>query len=75
MNEEYVRVIVENLPTTVKAFVFHDFDGNPIIVLNDRLSYFEKVKAYRHEMNHINNGDMDNPLYREYGNGEEYAAS
>ena len=66
MNDE-IRTILKDLPVSVKGFVFHDDDGQPVVVLNSRLSVERRKKAYRHEVEHIENGDMYNKDYDEYG--------
>ena len=68
MNDD-VRVIVEDLPTTVNGFVYHDCDGNPIIVLNARMPFEKRQKTYEHEKDHILNEELDDLNYLEYGNG------
>ena len=69
MNEE-VRTILQDLPLSVHGFVFHDDDGQPVVVLNSRLSVERRRKAYKHEVDHIKNGDMYNENYNEYGGTE-----
>ena len=62
-----VRTILQNLPVSVKGFCYHDDDGQPVVVLNARMSAERRMKAYRHELEHIKNGDMFNEDYCEYG--------
>ena len=66
-DHEEVRTILQDLPVSVHGFVFHDDDGTPVVVLNSRLSAERRMKAYRHEVEHIQNGDMYNTDYNEYG--------
>ena len=66
-NEQEIRTILQDLPVSVKGFVFHDDEGQPVVVLNSRLSAERRLKAYRHEVEHIENGDMYNQDYNEYG--------
>ena len=61
-----VTVIIQDLPTTVKGFVFIDCNSCPCIVLNARMPVEIQKQTYKHEMKHISNGDMDNNAYREY---------
>lgn len=62
-----VRTILQDLPVSIKGFVFHDDDGQPVVVLNSRLSAEKRMKAYRHELKHIENGEMYDTTYNEYG--------
>ena len=66
MNDEEIRTILLNLPVSVSGFVFHDDEGQPVVVLNARLSAERRLKAYRHEVEHIEKGEMYDPNYREY---------
>ena len=61
-----VTVIVRDLPTTVKGFVFKDCNSCPCIVLNARMPVEIQRQTYHHEMKHITSGDIDNKYYREY---------
>ena len=47
-----------DMPTTVRGFV-RDSCGDYTIVLNPRMSYEQQQKTYRHELYHIENGDLD----------------
>lgn len=58
--------ILDNLPTSVKGFCFHDNDGEAFIVLNARLTWEQNRKTYAHEKKHIARGDMYEPNYIEY---------
>ena len=64
---EEIRTILQDLPVSVHGFVFHDDDGQPVIVLNSRLSAERRRKAFDHEMEHIENEDMYNEDFNEYG--------
>ena len=46
------------LPGGIRGFVTKREDV-PIIVINDNLSYEAKVKAFVHEITHIERGDLD----------------
>lgn len=52
------KVIYEDLPTTIKAFI-KETDGFYDIVLNSRMAYNQNVKSYYEEMWHIKNNDLD----------------
>ena len=60
------RVILQDLPTSVRGFVFQGSDGDPVIVLNARLTREQNRKTYDHEKRHIERGDMYEPNYIEY---------
>ena len=66
-NNAEIRTILQDLPVSVNGFCFHDEDGQPVVVLNARQSAERRLKAYRHELEHIKNGEMDDPNYHEYG--------
>jgi hypothetical protein len=59
--------ILDNLPTTVRGFCFHDDDGEAFVVVNARLTREQNRRTYDHEKKHIDNGDMYEPTYNEYG--------
>ena len=62
-----VPVVLKDLPPRIRGFVCLGSDYNPCIVINSRLSKEQQQKTYRHELKHIENGDMDNLNFREYG--------
>lgn len=57
MNEIIVRVV--DLPYAVKAQTVLDQSGNYNIYINARLSAEEQLKAYEHELRHIDGQDFD----------------
>lgn len=61
------EVILQDLPTSVRGFVFQGDDGEPVIVVNSRLTREQNRKTYDHERGHIERGDMYEPTYNEYG--------
>lgn len=63
------RIILQDLPTSVRGFVFKDDDGEPVIVLNSRLSREQNRKTFRHEKKHIQNDELNEPTYNEYKEG------
>ena len=65
MSEE-IRTILQNMPVSIHGFCFHDDDGQPVVVLNARLSAEKRMKAYRHELEHIERGEMYDQTYIEY---------
>ena len=64
MNEN--EVIMADLPTSVRGFVFLDDEGEPVIVVNSRLTREQNRKTFRHERRHIRRGELTNTTYREY---------
>lgn len=58
--------LLMDLPTSVRGLVYHDDEGEPVIVLNSRLSHEQNRKTYKHECDHIDHGDMFEPTYTEY---------
>ena len=63
------RVVLQNLPTSVKGFCFLDEDGEPVVVVNSRLTWEQNVQAYEHEQRHIRNNELTEPSYIEYKEG------
>ena len=51
-------VALHPLPGGIRGFVTKREDV-PIIVINETLSYEEKVKAFVHEITHIERGDLE----------------
>ena len=61
------RVILLDLPTSVRGFVFLDENGDPAIVLNARLTREQNRRTYDHEKDHIKNDELHDTTYNEYG--------
>ena len=61
------EVILQDLPTSVRGFVFQGDDGEPVIVVNSRLTREQNRRTYDHERGHIDRGEMFNEEYHEYG--------
>ena len=61
------QAILDNMPTTVRGFCFHDDDGEEFVVVNARLTREQNSRTYDHEKKHIDRGDMYEPTYNEYG--------
>ena len=59
-----------NMPTTVRGFCYHDGDGEEFVILNSRLTREANQKTWLHEQEHIQNGELYDQTYNEYG-GEE----
>ena len=52
MIRDYIKVVLEDLPCTVRGFVVQS-DDYYTIVLNSRMSYDMQFKSYLHELEHI----------------------
>ena len=63
------RVILQDLPTTVRGFVFLGDDGEPVIVVNSRLTREQNLHTYDHERGHIERDELNKPTYHEYEEG------
>lgn len=50
------------LPGSIRAFTVNNNDDTYTIVINDSLSRECQLKAYQHEIEHIENGDFDSEL-------------
>ena len=66
MNDN-IPVVLIDLPTHIRGFVTLGSDYNPVIVLNSRLSVEQQKRTFRHELDHIENGDQFDDDYVEYG--------
>lgn len=64
---EEKKAILMDLPTSVRGFVFDGDDGEPVIVVNARLSREQNLRTYDHEKRHIQKGDLYETNYNEYG--------
>lgn len=54
-----VNVVLADLPGTISAYTVANPDFSYTVVLNSRLNYERQQKAYKHEIDHIENGDYD----------------
>ena len=63
------RVILQDLPTSVRGFVFLGDDGEPVIVVNSRLTREANRKTFRHERRHIMKEELHDQNYNEYKEG------
>ena len=55
MDEIYVRCVV--MPADVKGFTLPGADGYNVYI-NDLLSQEDRIRAYEHELKHIQQGDF-----------------
>lgn len=53
-----IYTTLTDLPTTIYSFVRQNRDGSYTIVLNARLSAEDRLRHYRHELDHIGNCDL-----------------
>lgn len=60
-------VVMMNLPTGIRGFVCLGEDGEPLIVVNARLTREQNAVTYEHERRHIQRGEIFEPSYNEYG--------
>lgn len=60
------EVILQDLPTSVRGFVFLGDDGEPVIVVNSRLTREQNRRTYSHERRHIDRNELTDPNYIEY---------
>ena len=59
-------MILQDLPTSVRGFVFQGEDGEPVIVVNSRLTREQNIRTFDHEQNHILRNELNEPTYIEY---------
>lgn len=64
------EVILQDLPTSVRGFVFLGEDGDPVIVVNSRLTREQNRRTFRHEKKHIKKGQLHDRTFREYKEDE-----
>ena len=65
------KVILKDLPTSVRGFVFLGDDGEPVIVVNSRLTREANIRTFRHEKKHIKKDQLSEPTYNEYKEGSQ----
>lgn len=54
-----IRTIYCDLPTSIGGFTVATIDDYFTIVINQNLSYTKNLETYRHELEHIRQGDFD----------------
>ena len=58
-DRDNVRVVLQDPPTRIKGFVLPDAtDDFYTIILNARHSRETNIETYKHELDHIENGDF-----------------
>lgn len=65
------QAILADLPTSIRGFVFLGDDGEPVIVVNSRLTREQNRRTFRHEKDHIRKGQLTDTAYREYEDGKK----
>lgn len=65
------RVTLANLPTSIRGYVFLESDGVPRIVLNANLTREQNMRTMDHELKHIENDELTDPTYNEYGGSDD----
>lgn len=59
-------VRVQDLPASVHGICYHDDDLNPYIIINAKMDRAHQLSTLRHELDHIERGQMFDPDYHEY---------
>lgn len=63
----HIRTVIDpSLPYSIRAFVFHDKNGEHCIVINGKLFRNEQMLEFKHELNHIRCHHLDDLSYQEY---------
>ena len=57
--------ILQDLPTSVRGFVFLGDDGEPVIVVNSRLTREANRRTFRHEKKHVKKNQLTDQNYKE----------
>lgn len=55
---ETITTSFADMPTSIRSYVIKGLDDY-CIVINSKLSYEMRLKAYQHELDHIYNGDFE----------------
>lgn len=66
MSPDIIPVVLRDMPTGIRGFCCLGSDYEPCIVLNSRLSREQQQDTYRHELRHIQRGEMYMEDYVEY---------
>ena len=53
------NVILMDMPATIRAYTLVNADSSYSIVVNARLNHETQLEAYRHELEHISQGDYN----------------
>lgn len=63
-----IPIVLKDLPVHVRGFVCLGSDFEPIIVINARMTREQQLRTYRHEIKHLQRGEIYNVNYHEYFN-------
>lgn len=63
-----IPIVLKDLPVHVRGFVCLGSDFEPIIVINSRMTREQQLRTYRHEIKHLQRGEIYNVNYHEYFN-------
>lgn len=63
-----IPIVLKDLPVHVRGFVCLGSDFEPIIIINARMSREQQMRTYKHEIKHLQCGEMYNVNYHEYCN-------
>ena len=58
IREEEITVVLAKMPGRIRAYVVLK-DDHYTVVINEALCQVARMRAYRHEVNHIMNGDFE----------------
>ena len=58
IREEEITVVLAKMPGRIRAYVVLK-DDHYTVVINESLCPMARMRAYRHEVNHIMNGDFE----------------
>ncbi len=56
-DQENINICMLDLPTTIRSYVILNRDDTYTVVINARLNRETQLKAYAHELLHIQRGD------------------
>ena len=57
--EEGIFTYYADMPTTIRSFVVYNSDMSFTIIINSKIGSNQQLMAYKHEIDHIKNGDYD----------------
>ena len=57
--EDGIFTYYVDMPATIRSFVVSNSDMSFTIVINSRIGSEQQLLAYKHEIEHIKNGDYD----------------
>lgn len=57
--EDGIFTYYVDMPSTIRSFVVENNDMSFSIIINSRIGKEQQLIAYKHEIEHIKNGDFD----------------